>query len=77
MHEEGYGKVKVIAINSSPNMGKGNTALVLDPFLEGMREAGAETLRAVRRELLPLETYVKVINRNFQQALDALQKVEP
>jgi multimeric flavodoxin WrbA len=35
-------KMKVIAINSSPNMDKGNTALVLRPFLEGMREAGAE-----------------------------------
>jgi len=34
--------MKVMAINGSPNMGKGNTALVLDPFLEGMREAGAE-----------------------------------
>lgn len=34
--------MKVLAINSSPNMGKGNTALVLNPFLEGMREAGAE-----------------------------------
>jgi multimeric flavodoxin WrbA len=34
--------MKVVAINSSPNMGKGNTALVLDPFLEGMREMGAE-----------------------------------
>ncbi len=32
--------MKVMAINGSPNMGKGNTALVLDPFLEGMREAG-------------------------------------
>ena len=34
--------MKAIAINSSPSMGKGNTALVLDPFLEGMREAGAK-----------------------------------
>jgi multimeric flavodoxin WrbA len=34
--------MKIIAINSSPNMGKGNTALVLDPFLEGTRQAGAE-----------------------------------
>lgn len=34
--------MKVVAINSSPNMGKGNTALVLEPFLEGMREMGAE-----------------------------------
>jgi multimeric flavodoxin WrbA len=42
MHEEEGEKMKAIAINSSPNMGKGNTALVLHPFLEGMREAGAE-----------------------------------
>ena len=34
--------MKVIAINSSPNMDKGNTALVLDPFLEGMKAAGAQ-----------------------------------
>ncbi|WP_207637584.1 flavodoxin family protein [Desulfotruncus alcoholivorax] len=34
--------MKVIAINSSPNMGEGNTALILNPFLKGMREAGAE-----------------------------------
>ncbi len=34
--------MKVLAINSSPLMDKGNTALILDPFLEGMREAGAE-----------------------------------
>ncbi len=34
--------MKVTAINSSPNMEKGNTSLVLNPFLEGMKEAGAE-----------------------------------
>jgi len=34
--------MKVVAVNSSPWMDKGNTALILDPFLEGMREAGAE-----------------------------------
>jgi multimeric flavodoxin WrbA len=34
--------VSVIAVNSSPKMSKGNTALVLKPFLEGMRSAGAE-----------------------------------
>lgn len=33
--------MKVVAINGSPNMDKGNTALVLNPFLEGMKEAGA------------------------------------
>jgi multimeric flavodoxin WrbA len=34
--------MKVIAFNSSPRMDKGNTARILDPFLEGMKEAGAE-----------------------------------
>ena len=34
--------MKVIAINSSPKMDKGNTALILNPFLEGMKNAGAE-----------------------------------
>jgi multimeric flavodoxin WrbA len=34
--------MKVVAINSSPKMDKGNTALILGPFLDGMREAGAE-----------------------------------
>ncbi len=34
--------MKVIAINSSPNMDKGSTAAILNPFLDGMRETGAE-----------------------------------
>ena len=34
--------MKVLAFNSSPNMEKGNTALILNPFLKGMKEAGAE-----------------------------------
>lgn len=34
--------MKVLAINSSPRMDKGNTALILNPFLEGIKEAGAE-----------------------------------
>ncbi len=33
--------MRVLAINSSPKMDKGNTALILNPFLEGMRGAGA------------------------------------
>jgi len=34
--------MKALAFNSSPRMGKGNTALILNPFLDGMREARAE-----------------------------------
>ena len=34
--------MKVIVINASPKMDKGNTAVILTPFLEGMKEAGAE-----------------------------------
>jgi multimeric flavodoxin WrbA len=44
-------KMKIVAINSSPNMGKGNTALVLDPFLEGTRQAGAEVEIFYTKEL--------------------------
>jgi len=32
----------VIAINGSPNRDRGNTAQILNPFLEGTREAGAD-----------------------------------
>jgi multimeric flavodoxin WrbA len=34
--------MRVLAINGSPNAEKGNTALILGPFLDGMRRAGAE-----------------------------------
>ena len=34
--------MKAIAINSSPLMDKGNTAVILNLFLDGMKEAGAE-----------------------------------
>jgi len=34
--------MKVLALNSSPKADKGNTAVVLTPFLDGMRAAGAE-----------------------------------
>jgi multimeric flavodoxin WrbA len=34
--------MKVLVINSSPKTDKGNTALILDPFLEGLKENGAE-----------------------------------
>jgi multimeric flavodoxin WrbA len=34
--------MKALVINASPHMDKGNTALILTPFVEGMREAGAD-----------------------------------
>ncbi len=34
--------MKVLAINGSPRAEKGNTALILEPFLDGMKAGGAE-----------------------------------
>ena len=34
--------MKVIAFNCSPKMDKGNTARILNPFLDGMKDEGAE-----------------------------------
>jgi multimeric flavodoxin WrbA len=34
--------MKVLAINGSPHMDEGNTAMILNPFLDGMKEAGSE-----------------------------------
>jgi len=34
--------MKALVINSSPHMDKGSTAVVLTPFVEGMKQAGAE-----------------------------------
>ena len=42
--------MKVLVFNGSPNMDKGNTALILSPFVEGMREEGVEVeLQYVKR----------------------------
>lgn len=43
--------MKVVAFNCSPRMGEGNTALILNPFLEGMKEAGAEVELFYTRKL--------------------------
>jgi multimeric flavodoxin WrbA len=47
--------VKAVAINGSPQMEKGNTALVLASFIQGMMEAGAEVelLYASRLKVKP------------------------
>jgi multimeric flavodoxin WrbA len=44
-------KMKILAINSSPKKDEGNTALILNPFLEGAREAGAEAELFYTRDL--------------------------
>ena len=43
--------VKVLAINSSPRMNKGTTALILNPFLKGMKEKGAEIEKLYTQKL--------------------------
>ena len=43
--------MKALAINGSPHKGKGNTALILDPFLEGLRDGGAEVELLCTRDL--------------------------
>jgi multimeric flavodoxin WrbA len=42
---------RVLAINGSPKTGKGNTAAILEPYLEGMMEAGAEVERVYTEQL--------------------------
>jgi len=34
--------MKVLALNGSPHMDEGNTAMILNPFLEGMKDEGCE-----------------------------------
>jgi len=43
--------MKVLAFNCSPRMDDGNTALILNPFLEGMKEVGAEVELFYTRKL--------------------------
>ncbi len=43
--------MKALVVNSSPHMDKGNTAVILNPFLDGMREAGAEVELFYTRKL--------------------------
>jgi multimeric flavodoxin WrbA len=43
--------MKVLAINGSPHRGKGNTALILDPFLQGLRDGGADVDLLYTRDL--------------------------
>lgn len=46
------GTVKVVVINTSPGNEKGNLSMLLDPFLLGMREAGADVELYYSRDLI-------------------------
>jgi multimeric flavodoxin WrbA len=43
--------MKVLAINGSPHGAKGNTALILEPFLEGLADEGADVELVCTRDL--------------------------
>lgn len=47
------GMKKVLAINGSPRMEKGNTAVILTPFLEGLQSAGAQVDLMYASQLKP------------------------
>lgn len=72
---------KVLAINSSPMMDKGNTALILTPFLDGIKEAGAEVelFYTKKLEINPCQgefnCWVKTSGECFQK--DDMQMVLP
>jgi multimeric flavodoxin WrbA len=73
--------MKVLAINSSPNMDTGNTARILGPFLEGMSEAGAdvEVLYTRKLDINPCygeySCWLKTPGKCFQK--DDMEKVLP
>jgi len=53
--------VKVLAINSSPHMSKGSTAIILNQFLEGMKEKGAE-IELFYTKKLNIKPYAACLN---------------
>ncbi|HLB70696.1 MAG TPA: flavodoxin family protein [Candidatus Methanoperedens sp.] len=73
--------MKVVAINSSPMMDMGNTALILNPFLEGMRNAGAEVelYYTKKLEIKPCQgefnCWFKTPGKCFQK--DDMQMLDP
>ena len=73
--------MKVLAFNSSPNMENGNTALILNPFLKGMREAGAdvELFYTKNLKINPCQSdfncWFKTLGQCFQK--DDMQMLSP
>lgn len=58
--------MKVIAINGSPKGREGNTQIILDPFLDGMSDAGAEVevLQIRKLRIMPCNGCFKCWPRN-------------
>jgi multimeric flavodoxin WrbA len=73
--------MKVLALDASPMMAKGHTALILQPFLEGMRGAGAEVRlhHTKKLEINPchgeFNCWVKTPGECYQQ--DDMQELLP
>jgi hypothetical protein len=72
---------KVIAINGSPKMEKGNTAMLLGPFLEGMKSSGAsvELFYAKHLNVRPCDgdPYCWVTNPGHCYIDDGMQMLYP
>jgi multimeric flavodoxin WrbA len=73
--------MKVLAINGSPHGEKGNTSLILEPFLNGMKEAGVEVhlVYTKKMKINPCQgeynCWFKTPGRCFQQ--DDIQELLP
>ena len=73
--------MKVLAINGSPHGEKGNTALILEPFLNGMKEAVAEVRLFCTKSMKinpcqgEYDCWLKTPGKCFQK--DDMQKVLP
>ncbi|MFH1579422.1 MAG: flavodoxin family protein [Thermoplasmatota archaeon] len=72
---------RVVAVNGSPKMEKGNTERILRPFLEGMKEVGAKVdlLYAKRLDIKPCKGEFYCWNTNPGKCLikDDMQSVYP
>jgi multimeric flavodoxin WrbA len=72
---------KVVAINGSPKMEKGNTAKILTPFLEGMEKAGAkvELFYAKRLNVKPCDGELSCWNKQSGECYiqDSMQSLYP
>lgn len=73
--------MRVLALNGSPNTDRGNTALILNPFLEGLQDGGAdvETFYTMKLDIQPclgdFQCWLKTPGRCHQP--DDMQKLHP